>query len=116
MQTFTAPLQELKEYSGIVSCLKRGDTPILATGCIDSQKCHLIYGIGEELGARIRVIVTYHELKAKEIYEDYKLYDREICFYPAKDIMFFSADLHGNAIVRDQIGRASCRERVFCWV
>ncbi len=103
MQTFTAPLQELNEYSGIVSCLKRGDTPILATGCIDSQKCHLIYGIGEELGARIRVIVTYHELKAKEIYEDYKLYDREICFYPAKDIMFFSADLHGNAIVRDRL-------------
>lgn len=101
MRTFTAPLTELNEYVEILSCLRRGDTPVLATGCIDSQKCHLIHGIGEQVG--MRVIITYNELKAKEIYEDYKLYDRDVCFYPAKDIMFFSADIHGNAIVRDRL-------------
>ena len=101
MRTFTAPLTELNEYVEILSCLRRGETPVLATGCIDSQKCHLIHGIGEQVG--MRVIITYNELKAKEIYEDYKLYDRDVCFYPAKDIMFFSADIHGNAIVRDRL-------------
>ncbi|MBQ1931676.1 MAG: transcription-repair coupling factor, partial [Lachnospiraceae bacterium] len=101
MKTFMAPLTELNEYNEIMDCLRKGHTPVLATGCIDSQKCHLIHGIGEKVGAR--VIITYNELKAKEIYEDYKLYDRNVCFYPAKDIMFFAADIHGSAIVQDRL-------------
>jgi transcription-repair coupling factor (superfamily II helicase) len=60
-----------------------------------------MYGLSE--GFRYKVIVTYNDLKAKEIYEDYKLYEKDVYLYPAKDIIFYSADIHGNAIVRDRM-------------
>jgi transcription-repair coupling factor (superfamily II helicase) len=101
LKTFTAPLRELKEFNDIRENITMKTMPVQVTGCIDSQKCHLIHGLGEEF--KFRVIVTYNDLKAKEIYEDYRLYDKEVFLYPAKDIIFYSADIHGNAIVRDRL-------------
>ncbi len=101
MKTFTAPLMELKEFIDIRDNIKSKTLPVQVTGCIDSQKCHLIHGLGEEF--KYKVIVTYNDLKAKEIYEDYRLYDKDVLLYPAKDIIFYSADIHGNAIVRDRL-------------
>ncbi len=101
MKTFIAPLAELKEFNDIRENIKMNALPVQVTGCIDSQKCHLIHGLGDEF--KYRVIVTYNDLKAKEIYEDYRLYDKEVLIYPAKDIIFYSADIHGNAIVRDRL-------------
>lgn len=71
------------------------------TGCIDSQKCHLISGLGE--GYPWKLVITYNDMKAKEIYEDYKLYDKNVYLYPAKDIIFYSADIHGNALVKNRL-------------
>ena len=101
MKTYTEPLLELKEFQDAYEALSKGKTPVQITGCIDSQKCHLIYGLGESY--RARLIVTYNEQKAKEIYEDYKLYDANVMYYPAKDVIFYSADIHGNAIVKERL-------------
>ncbi len=101
MKTFTMPLKELKEFNDIKDNLTLKNIPIQITGCIDSQKCHLMSGLGE--GYPWKLIITYSDLKAKEIYQDYKLYDKNVFLYPAKDIIFYSADIHGNAIVRDRL-------------
>lgn len=101
MNTFFYPLRELNEFKEIKQDLTLHHTPIQITGCIDSQKCHLMAGLSEE--QPFRVIVTYNELKAKEIYEDFRLYDKNVFLYPAKDIIFYSADIHGNAIVRERL-------------
>ncbi len=101
MNTFFYPLKELNEYMELDHDLKLGLTPVQLTGCIDSQKCHLMAGIGEE--SQFKVIVTYNELKAKEIYEDFRLYEKNVYLYPAKDIIFYSADIHGHAIVRERL-------------
>ncbi len=101
MNTFFYPLRELNEYMELEHDLKMDLTPVQLTGCIDSQKCHLMAGIGQE--TTFKVIVTYNELKAKEIYEDYRLYDKNVYLYPAKDIIFYSADIHGHAIVRERL-------------
>lgn len=101
MKTFTTPLKELKEFNDIKTNLTLKNTPIQVTGCIDSQKCHLISGLSE--GFPWKLIITYSDIKAKEIYEDYKLYDKNVYLYPAKDIIFYSADIHGNAIVKDRL-------------
>lgn len=95
------PLKELKEYNSIKDHLTLRETPIHITGCIDSQKCHLINALANNY--KFRLIVTYNELKAKEIYEDYKLYDKDVYLYPAKDVIFYSADIRGNAIVRERL-------------
>jgi transcription-repair coupling factor len=101
LKTFTEPLKELKEFNEIRENIIKRTLPVQITGCIDSQKCHLIYGLSE--GFKFKVIVTYNELKAKEIYEDYRLYDKNVFIYPSKDIIFYSADIHGKAIVRDRL-------------
>jgi transcription-repair coupling factor (superfamily II helicase) len=92
---------ELKEFNDIRENIITRTLPVHVTGCIDSQKCHLIHGLSE--GFKYKVIVTYNDLKAKEIYEDYRLYDKEVFLYPSKDIIFYSADIHGNAIVRERL-------------
>lgn len=101
MKIFTEPLKELKEFNDIRDNIIMGTLPVQITGCIDSQKCHLIHGLAD--GFTFKVIVTYNDLKAKEIYEDYRLYDKNVFLYPAKDIIFYSADIHGRAIVRDRL-------------
>ena len=86
MRTFTAPLYELGEFEEIRKLLKKPGAAAL-TGCVDSQKLHMIYGLSD--GFWIKVIVTYSDLKAKELYEEYKFYDRNVMLYPAKDLIFF---------------------------
>ena len=101
MKTFTEPLKELKEFNDIRDNIIMNNLPVQITGCIDSQKCHLIHGLGD--GMTFKVIVTYNDLKAKELYEDYRLYDRNVFLYPSKDIIFYSADIHGRAIVTERL-------------
>lgn len=102
MKAFTQPLHDLSEYEQIVSDLAGHRTPIHIDGCIDSQKCHLISSIGEPYP--VKLIVTYNEIKAKEIYADYQFFDRNVFYYPAKDIIFYNADIHGNLIGQPENG------------
>nr|WP_310603064.1 transcription-repair coupling factor [Anaerosporobacter sp.] len=95
------PLEELKEYNSIRQDLALKETPIHVAGCIDSQKCHLISGLSKSY--KWKLIVTYNDIKAKEIYEDYKLYSENVWLYPAKDVIFYSADIRGNVIVKDRL-------------
>lgn len=101
MHTFYKPLEDMNEFLKTKEDLSKGKIPIQITGCIDSQKCHLSWGIGRDYPYKI--IITYDDIKAKEIYEDYKLYDKNVYLYPAKDVIFYSADIHGNTIARERL-------------
>ena len=101
MQSLLAPLKELAEFDKIKEDIRRGRGPVSLTGCVDSQKLHMIYGLSQELSCR--VIVTYSDLKAREICEEYRFYDRNVLLYPAKDVIFFQADIHGNRLTRERV-------------
>lgn len=101
MQALLQPLTELAEFSEIKSDIRKKSGIISVSGCVDSQKLHMIYGLSE--GVRHKIIVTYSDLRAKEIYEEYKFYDRNVLLYPAKDLIFFQADIHGNQLTRERI-------------
>ena len=96
-----APLQELAEYDDLRKALKKNSGPISLTGCVDSQKLHMIYGLSD--GFPIKVIVTYSDIRAREIYEEYQFYDRNVMLFPAKDLIFFQADIHGNQLVKERV-------------
>ena len=51
----------------------------------------------------MRLIVLSDERRAKEFYQDYLLYDKKALYYPPKDVIFFSADVHGNAITAQRM-------------
>lgn len=101
MQALLAPLRELAEYEEIRNILYKDKKSIALTGCVESQKLHMIYGLGD--GFPCKVIVIYSDLKVREIYEDYKFYDRNVYLYPAKDLIFFQADIHGNKLTAERV-------------
>lgn len=51
----------------------------------------------------LRLIVTYDEKRAREIVDDYKFYDRNVFYYPAKDALFYYADIHSNNTVKSRL-------------
>ncbi|MDO5350756.1 MAG: transcription-repair coupling factor [Lachnospiraceae bacterium] len=95
------PLLELKEYEDLVQALGGKKGPVQATGVLDSQKVHLMYELGREYPWKL--VVTYDENRAKEIYDDYRNFTRQVWLYPAKDLLFYAADIHGNMMTRQRI-------------
>ena len=94
-------MKELAEYDEVRKIVRQGKGTVALSGCVDSQKLHMIYGLSD--GLKYKVIVTYNDLKAKEIYEEYRFYDRNVMLYPAKDLIFFQVDIHGNQLVQERI-------------
>ena len=80
MRAITTPLKELNEYEQINKYLEKPFACAEVTGCVDSQKLHFIDSLGADF--KYRIIVTYSDLRAKEIYEDYKFYDRNVTENP----------------------------------
>jgi len=101
MQAILAPLMELAEFEQAREGIRKQETPINISGCVDSQKLHMIYGLSD--GFKYKVIVTYSDLRARQLYEEYRFYDRNVLLYPAKDLIFFQADIHGNQLVKERV-------------
>lgn len=101
MKALTAPLTELGEYEEITDSIDKNKGTVLLTGCTDSQKSNIAYALSEKY--RYRLILTFDEMHAREIYEDFKLYDRNVMLYPAKDLIFYQADIHGSQLSAERI-------------
>ena len=97
------PLLELQEYDNLVQALKSGKGPLQVTGTLDSQKVHLMYELGEASAFAWKLVVTYDDTRAKEIYDDLRSFTSRVWLYPAKDLLFYSADIHGNLMARQRI-------------
>ncbi|MCR4588254.1 MAG: transcription-repair coupling factor [Lachnospiraceae bacterium] len=95
MRILTAPLRELGEFEEIEKSIRQ-EGIVALTGCIDSQKFHVASTLAESM--RYKLIITYSEQRTREIFEDYKLYDRNVTMFPAKDLIFFEADIHSNEL------------------
>ena len=101
MKAFLTPLQGLAEFEQIKEKSKTNRGILQVSGCMESQKSHLMYGLSRI--APYRLILAEDERRAREIYEDYRFYDRKVYSYPAKDLLFFQADIHGNLLIRQRM-------------
>lgn len=101
MKAFLTPLQGLAEFEQIKEKSKTNKGILQVSGCMESQKSHLMYGLSGI--APYRLILVEDERRAREIYEDYRFYDRKVYSYPAKDLLFFQADIHGNLLIRQRM-------------
>lgn len=102
---FESSLRELKEFEEFDSDLNRRRGPVLISGCMDSQKVHLMHEAAK--AATWKLVVTYDDTKAREIYEDFCNFETEVSLYPARDLLFFNADIHGNLLTKQRMA-------VFC--
>ncbi|MCI8372218.1 MAG: transcription-repair coupling factor [Lachnospiraceae bacterium] len=101
MNAFLQPLQELNEYEQAKEWLQNHNGIWQFLGCTDSQKLHMACGLARDI--QYHLILTYEEQKAKEIYEEYVQLEENVYLYPAKDFIFFAADIHGNLLVRQRM-------------
>ncbi len=74
---------------------------IALSGCVDSQKVHMMWGLSGDFP--YKVIATYSDKRARELYEDFLFYTKEVLYFPAKDFIFFQADIHSNKVTRERI-------------
>lgn len=101
MQALLKPLLELAEYEDIVKKKKEDPGVLMLTGCVNSQKTHMMYALSD--GCCYKVISCSSEAKAKQIYEEYRFLDAAISFYPAKDLLFYQADIRSKELVSQRM-------------
>ena len=101
MRAFSEPLKELKEFENLSAIVQKLRGIAQISGCIDAAKPHLMYSVNN--GSGNRIIVTFQEQRAKEIYEEYRFFDPKAAYYPAKDILFYQSDIRGNVLTAERI-------------
>ena len=63
MRAFLEPLNNLNAFEEIRGKLKKNRGILQLSGCVDSQKVHMAYGLWQDYPCRL--ILTYSEQKAK---------------------------------------------------
>lgn len=101
MKTFYAPLSELAGIEQLKKDFEVTGQPVMISGCIDTQKIHLVHAAVNDY--RFRLIITGDEAKAREMQEDSRFFDKSSIYYPAKDFIFYSADVHGNQLAGERL-------------
>ena len=96
MKAFLAPLAELADYEEIRKNRTKENGMIQISGCVNTQKIHLLSGIGS--GCGYKLVVFSNEEKAKKAYEEYLLFGEETYLYPARDLLFYYADIKGKTL------------------
>lgn len=91
-------------YGQIKAGLESHQGPVLVSGCTDGAKAHLVSTFkGKKKRGNYKIIVTADENKAKEWAENYQFFGGDAIYFPAKDPLFYSADVHGNAIAKERL-------------
>ena len=101
MQAFIAPLAELAEYQEILQKRRKEKGILQIAGCVNSQKTHLMYALGD--GFSYKIIVFSSEEKAQKAYEEYRFLDSGVLYYPARDLLFYHADIKGNYLMKQRM-------------
>ena len=101
MQALIAPLLELAEFETVQKKRKEQKGILQFAGCVNSQKTHMMYALSD--GFDFKIIATSSEMKAKQVYEEYRFLDSDIYLYPSKDLLFYQADLRGKYLLKQRM-------------
>ncbi|HHV97123.1 MAG TPA: transcription-repair coupling factor [Clostridiaceae bacterium] len=108
MEYLVDPLLNMEEYNDILQQLnmeKRLKKPsqLVIAGPSDSQKAHLAWAISRHLG-RKAIFITYNELQARLIYEDFCYFaEGKAVFFAAKETIYYDIEAKSNDTVYSRI-------------
>lgn len=100
-EVFANPLVDLAEYTDMKQDMDKGKGPVQVSGVTDSQKIHVMHELSKDHPWRL--VVTYDDTRAKEIFDDYSYFEPNTWLYPARDLLFYSSDIHGNLLTRQRM-------------
>lgn len=101
MNVLFQPLEEVDGFKELRSLAGKKSGLIRVTGCIDSQKVNLAAALVPKGFSSLAV--CENDLKAREMFEDWQLYDGNVLLYPARDMVFYKAAVRANPIARDRM-------------
>ena len=101
MKTLTNIITEYPGFKGLRDDFNKKDSTVSVFGLTDSAKTLFAAALGEN--SKNRIIVTHSDLRVKDIARDYRLFSKDIYTYPAKDLMFYQADIRSNELTRERI-------------
>ena len=100
-EVFANPLVDLAEYTDMKQDLDQGKGPVQISGVTDSQKVHVMHELSKDNPWQL--VVTYDDTRAKEIFDDFSYFEPNTWLYPARDLLFYSSDIHGNLLTRQRM-------------
>jgi len=101
VKAVSGPLRELAEFEEILKFKTKDTGMIRISGCVTSQKTHMMYALSD--GCKYKVIACSSESKARHVYEEYKFLSVETYLYPAKDLLFYQADIRSKELVKQRM-------------
>ncbi|MDF2613244.1 MAG: transcription-repair coupling factor [Clostridia bacterium] len=98
-----SPLKQLEGIERLMQALLNHQS-CKVINMVDSCKAHFLYGVSCFTETPI-VIITYDEISTKRLYEDMQFLKGEerVYIYPARDILFYNADVHSMDITSARI-------------
>ncbi len=100
MECLKAPFRLSGVEEQYIAARKQKKMPVEITGTDGYARYYTMDCLGTD---RVKLIVTYNEDRAKEIVDAYAFFDRNVMYYPAKDVLFYNADIHGHTILRQRM-------------
>lgn len=97
------PLKDLNGFEEFVKAIHMGENGKVI-GAVEANKAHIIYSLSCNAEKK-PVIIAPDEVSAKKIFEDLQfLYgDEGVYLYPARDILFYNADVHSMDITAERM-------------
>ncbi len=96
-------IEDIIAGCGIYDDIRNGIDSVMSesvSGLTDVAKVSIVNLLR---GKGCRLLVTYDEKRGRHLAELLEEHGVCACFYPAKDIIFFNASIHGDAIVKERM-------------
>ena len=98
---FNTPLLSLNAVENIINTLSKENANLQISGVIDTGLAHIMSVIGAKFD--YKVIITFSEQKAREIYDNLRFFIPDVLYFPPKDFIFYNADISGKSTVTERI-------------
>ena len=97
-------LKDNKIFQQIQTGLGENKSPVFVSGCTDTAKWHICSALKkQENSGQWKIVIVPDEIKGRQWAEGCGFFGEDVYFLPAKDPLFYSADVHGNAIARERM-------------
>ena len=101
MEAFFGPVRSDDNFNEIKKAIEDKKTPVNVWGITRGARPLIMEALRGD--SKFAVLVTYDDSRAEKLYSDYRFYDKNVYIYPAKDALFYYADVHGNATTQRRL-------------
>lgn len=99
---FNLPVTTLPDMERLLSLLRgKGRSFYALKGLLGSARAMVLFSLGAFSDKKI--IILPGESDARRLYDEYRFYDRDCRYYPAKDFLFYNADIKSNELTTERI-------------